>query len=170
MKLTLVTFKPEFSYFTWDLGQFFKKDLLILCMWMFYLHVCLCTVCMPGASGSTRRARVSDTLEPELPVGARTWMWVLIMVEPSLQSLYFFIITFMYPFICGFTRLHPCGVTDQFVGVSFLIHRVDSRDGAQVTGLVAGIFSCQVISLTLNSLTFCDAWWAMVILFKLKYI
>jgi hypothetical protein len=33
-------------------------------VWVFCLHICLCTVCVPGAHGSQRR--VSDPLELEL--------------------------------------------------------------------------------------------------------
>ena len=36
----------------------------ILCVWVFCLHVCLCTMCMPGAYEGQKRA--SDALELEL--------------------------------------------------------------------------------------------------------
>ena len=41
----------------------FLKDLFILRVWVF-AHVCMCTVCMPGARGSLKR--VSDPVKLEI--------------------------------------------------------------------------------------------------------
>jgi hypothetical protein len=37
----------------------FEKALLILCLWVFHLHVCLCTTCMPGALRGHKEGTVS---------------------------------------------------------------------------------------------------------------
>ena len=53
----------------------------ILGVWLFFLHVCLCTVCMPDAHGGQRRAL--DLLKLELQmvvnhcVGARNKTQIL---------------------------------------------------------------------------------------------
>lgn len=38
------------------LVEFFGFFLLVLYVWMFCLHICLCTVCVPCAYGDQRRA------------------------------------------------------------------------------------------------------------------
>ena len=43
---------------------FFFKDVLILYVWVFCLHVCLCTTCMLDTHRGQKR--VSDSLQPEL--------------------------------------------------------------------------------------------------------
>lgn len=50
-----------------------SRSLSFLCIWVFPLHVCQCTTCMPGAQRRYKRmldgARVTDCCEPR--VGAR---------------------------------------------------------------------------------------------------
>ena len=70
---------------------------------MFWVHVCLCTLCVPNAQGDQKREL--GPLELKLwmvvnwvlgiePVGAGDWTWVLeeesvlLTTEPSLQPLY----------------------------------------------------------------------------------
>lgn len=45
---------------------FFNFEIFTLCLWVLCLHVCMCTMCMPGVQAGQRR--VSGLLEPELQV------------------------------------------------------------------------------------------------------
>jgi hypothetical protein len=53
----------------------FKKThrfiIFILCVWVFVLDVCLCTVCVPGAHGGQKTA-VPDSLEVEWQEGSKS--------------------------------------------------------------------------------------------------
>lgn len=59
----------------------FFKICLFLCVWVFYLHGCVCTTCFPSAHSGQKR--VLDPLELELRmavshhVGSGNWTWVL---------------------------------------------------------------------------------------------
>lgn len=48
--------------------SFFLKFILLFYMWMFYLHVCVCTTYMPGTQ--RKQKRVSDAPSPGCHVGA----------------------------------------------------------------------------------------------------
>lgn len=48
----------------------------ILCVWMFYLHVCLCTTCVPGVLGDQNRILDPLRLELYMFVSCQPCMWV----------------------------------------------------------------------------------------------
>lgn len=50
----------------------FKKYFLILCVWVFWLHLCMCTTRMPGAHRGHKRPL--NSLELDLQTGAVLWM------------------------------------------------------------------------------------------------
>lgn len=52
-----------YFFFRQSLLRMFSKDLFILCLLMFCLHVCMCTVWVPGARGGQK---ATDPLELEL--------------------------------------------------------------------------------------------------------
>lgn len=42
--------------------------IFMLCVWMFYLHACLCTICVPGAMGARKGCQVPLELEVQVVV------------------------------------------------------------------------------------------------------
>lgn len=70
---------------------------LFLCVWALCMHVCLCTICMPGDWGSQKRAW-DDPLELEWQLWPAVWVLgikpassgkagILLTSEPSLRPL-----------------------------------------------------------------------------------
>lgn len=55
---------------TWKCLFNFKLFFIILCVWVFCLHIFLCTTCEPGAQGGQKR----DSLKMEFQTGAAMWM------------------------------------------------------------------------------------------------
>ena len=55
-----------------ELFYFLDYFRFILCLWVFCIHVCMCTVCMTGAHGSQMKAMNSLKLELQIQTG-RFW-------------------------------------------------------------------------------------------------
>lgn len=62
--------------------QPFSKN-CVLCVWVFCLHVCLCTMCVPGAYRGQKKVLDSLELELQTDVGARNWTWVVWCPNPT---------------------------------------------------------------------------------------
>lgn len=76
--------QPEGNVGCLALSLFFLNPLrtgsLILCVWVFGLHICLCTTCMSGAHRGEEGP--SDIVDLELQNGLWATMWVL-GIEPG---------------------------------------------------------------------------------------